>query len=181
MNEPPLIPGYELELFTPPWDPELDGYVAKANLPGDIREVIPYLNAVISGAVYNPEADALTWKEDGFSFGVHPHEVATYLVEDRAEAERVLGQVIERINACRSQREQIRPSHAARQRPKPLELYGLLPRTNCGECGEPTCFTFALKLIALEAVPERCPPLKETAYQPQAAALDELLRGYAGE
>ena len=29
---------------------------------------------------------------------------------------------------------------------KPLDIYKLLPKKNCKECGDPTCLTFAMKL-----------------------------------
>jgi acetyl-CoA decarbonylase/synthase complex subunit gamma len=41
----------------------------------------------------------------------------------------------------------------------PLEVYQLLPKTNCGECGEPTCMAFASKLINRDAKLEDCIPL----------------------
>jgi ArsR family metal-binding transcriptional regulator len=29
-----------------------------------------------------------------------------------------------------------------------MAIFKLLPQTNCKQCGEPTCYTFALKLAA---------------------------------
>jgi acetyl-CoA decarbonylase/synthase complex subunit gamma len=46
---------------------------------------------------------------------------------------------------------------------KALDIYKLLPRKNCKECGEPTCLTFAMKLAGSKAKPELCPYLDETA------------------
>ncbi|MDF2955816.1 MAG: CO dehydrogenase/acetyl-CoA synthase gamma subunit [Candidatus Alkanophagales archaeon MCA70_species_2] len=43
----------------------------------------------------------------------------------------------------------------------PMELYGLLPRTNCGECGEKTCMAFASLLIERGKKLEECKPLLE--------------------
>jgi len=34
----------------------------------------------------------------------------------------------------------------AKQKLSPIELYRLLPKTNCRECGEQGCFPFAVKL-----------------------------------
>ncbi|WP_246589211.1 acetyl-CoA decarbonylase/synthase complex subunit gamma [Methanofollis formosanus] len=44
---------------------------------------------------------------------------------------------------------------------KALEVYKLLPKTNCKECGFPTCLAFAMKLAAGGVEPERCPYLDE--------------------
>jgi acetyl-CoA decarbonylase/synthase, CODH/ACS complex subunit gamma len=38
-----------------------------------------------------------------------------------------------------------------------LEIYKLLPRTNCKECGYPTCLAFAMKLAAKQAELSTCP------------------------
>jgi acetyl-CoA decarbonylase/synthase complex subunit gamma len=46
---------------------------------------------------------------------------------------------------------------------KALDIYKLLPKKNCKECGEPTCLTFAMKLAGAKAKPELCPYLDENA------------------
>jgi acetyl-CoA decarbonylase/synthase complex subunit gamma len=46
---------------------------------------------------------------------------------------------------------------------KSLEIYNLLPKTNCGECGLPTCLAFAMKLAAKKAEPKSCPYLSKEA------------------
>lgn len=56
-----------------------------------------------------------------------------------------------------------------------LSVYQLLPQTNCGECGEITCMTFASKLLERRANVEECPPLSEAKYQHQAAELRDLV------
>src|SRR3990172_7497432 len=38
-----------------------------------------------------------------------------------------------------------------------LEIYKLLPQTNCKECGYPTCLAFAMKLAAKQAELKACP------------------------
>ena len=38
-----------------------------------------------------------------------------------------------------------------------LDIYKQLPKTNCGDCGVPTCLAFAMKLAAKQASLEQCP------------------------
>ncbi len=45
----------------------------------------------------------------------------------------------------------------------PPEIYKLLPKTNCGECGVPTCMAFAFKVARGKASPVECPYLSEEA------------------
>jgi len=44
-----------------------------------------------------------------------------------------------------------------------IEIYKLLPQTNCKECGEPTCLAFAMKLAAGKTELALCPYLSEEA------------------
>lgn len=52
-----------------------------------------------------------------------------------------------------------------------LQIYKLLPRTNCKECGFPTCLAFAMKLAAKQAELAACPYVSDEAKaQLEAAA-----------
>jgi acetyl-CoA decarbonylase/synthase complex subunit gamma len=44
-----------------------------------------------------------------------------------------------------------------------IEIFKLLPKTNCKECGEPTCLAFAMKLAAGKADLSTCPYVSEEA------------------
>jgi len=57
----------------------------------------------------------------------------------------------------------------------PLDVYQLLPRTNCGECGEKNCMAFAAKVVNREVEIEKCPPILEEKYRDQYEKLKELL------
>lgn len=59
----------------------------------------------------------------------------------------------------------------------PLEVYNLLPKTNCGKCGEKNCLSFATRLVNLEVEVERCTPLVEEAqYKENYVKLKNLLK-----
>lgn len=51
-----------------------------------------------------------------------------------------------------------------------LEIYKLLPRTNCKDCGQPTCLAFAMQLAAGKASLDACPHIGEEARERLAAA-----------
>lgn len=60
--------------------------------------------------------------------------------------------------------------------PTPIQIYQLLPKTNCGRCGEPNCMAFAVKLVNFEALPEHCPPIiEDTSYREDLKKLKTLL------
>jgi len=83
--------------------------------------------------------------------------------------------LIKLVNRTWERRDQIEPSYETRRRPTALEIYKLLPHTNCKACGEATCFVFANKLAAGQVELERCTPLAEPQYAGQRAKLAELL------
>ncbi|MBF8258304.1 MAG: CO dehydrogenase/acetyl-CoA synthase delta subunit, TIM barrel [Actinobacteria bacterium] len=51
-----------------------------------------------------------------------------------------------------------------------LDIYKLLPRTNCKECGFPTCLAFAMQMAAGKAGIDKCPPASEEAKAALGAA-----------
>ena len=167
-----LIDGFDLEVFTPPCEPGAERFAARARLKAPIDAVLPYLNATLRGAVYNPAAGALTWKKGGHNIAFHAYEIATSNVEDRGAAVKELRGLVDLVNRTWDSRAEITPDLETHQRPTPMAVYKLLPRTNCKACGEPTCFTFALRLAAAQAQVEGCPAL----FEPGQAHVLEALR-----
>lgn len=65
-----------------------------------------------------------------------------------------------------------------------IEIYKLLPKTNCGECGFPTCLAFAMQLANQKVSLEKCPHVTdETTQALEASALPpiRLVKIGAGE
>jgi ArsR family metal-binding transcriptional regulator len=143
-----LIEQYDLEVFTPPCEPGAERYAARVRLTADISEIMPYLNATLGGAVYHPTANALTWKKGGHNVAFHAYEIVTSNVEDREGADKELKGLVDLVNRTWERRAEITPDNTTRQRPTSMAIFKLLPQTNCKQCGEPTCYTFALKLAA---------------------------------
>ena len=46
-----------------------------------------------------------------------------------------------------------------------LDIYKLLPKTNCKECGFPTCLAFAMQIAAKKVSLDKCPHVSEEAKQ----------------
>jgi ArsR family metal-binding transcriptional regulator len=172
-----LLQSYHLDLFAPPCDPGAERWSAKAALADDIGAALPYLNTAIKGAIYNHAARALTWRMGGHTIAVRPREIAISNLVDKDAAATEMQRVVELIKRTWEHRAEITPSIEMRQRLKPMQVYRLLPATNCKGCGQPTCFTFALKLTAGEAELEQCAPLFTDAYREKRDQLIALLEG----
>lgn len=170
-----LIEHYDLEIFTPPCDPGTERFSARARLLGDISEVLPYLNATLRGAVYAEAAAVLTWKNGGHHIAFRAYEIATSNVEDRDAAIKELEGLVDLVNRTWERRAEITPYYATRQRPTAMAVYKLLPGTNCRQCGQPSCWNFALKLAAAQVELVGCQPLYEMANAERLEALEALL------
>jgi acetyl-CoA decarbonylase/synthase complex subunit gamma len=58
----------------------------------------------------------------------------------------------------------------------PIDVYMLLPKTNCKECGEENCMAFATKLVNREVSIEQCPPLLSKKFEKNYKQLKEMLK-----
>jgi len=65
------------------------------------------------------------------------------------------------INGASEKKDEIEPKDEGAPKAKLLEILKLLPKTNCRECGQPTCMVFAARIIEGAKGPEDCPHLEK--------------------
>lgn len=58
----------------------------------------------------------------------------------------------------------------------PIDVYKLLPKTNCKECGEANCMAFATKIVNREVQIDQCPPLLKKEHEKAYNQLKEMLK-----
>lgn len=58
---------------------------------------------------------------------------------------------------------------------QPLQIYRMLPRTNCKLCGSPTCYAFAFDLIGRSKNLSSCPPLLQEEFAENYHMLKDML------
>jgi ArsR family metal-binding transcriptional regulator len=170
-----LIDGYHLEVLTPRCEPGSERFAAVAHLVNDIRDVLPYLNATLAGAVYNGSAPALIWKTCGHSVAFHPDHIGVSNVEDRDEAVLEVEELVALVNRTWENRAEIEPTLRERRRAVPMEVYLLLPRTNCKACGLETCFIYATRLTLGQVELRACPLLARPEHRDRLTRLRRLL------
>ena len=171
-----LIKSYELAISISTHDTQDFEYEAIAHLDTDIREALPYLNATLSRGIYKPGRPSLAWHKDGHNITFWSDRIAADGLESREQVKEIIESLVALVNETWERRGEIEPDDTTHERRQPLELYRLLPRTNCKRCGEETCFAFALKLAAGQADPEGCRPMyEEGAHAEQRTQLEALL------
>lgn len=155
---------------------ELGKIVVVGEPDAPIDGVLPLLNAILPTVVsYNLMAGIMTLRRQPGLLTLYPQRVTLTQVGDVEEALELLAAVRDLVNQIWAQREQIQPRQEGRRIPRPLDVYELLPRSNCRACGEPTCMAFAFGLLQGRHRPEACPPLRD----PDAAAQLLALQGLA--
>jgi ArsR family metal-binding transcriptional regulator len=156
-----LLESYSKKISRPECNPSFQSLHCIAHLDQDITDVLPYLNSVLGGFEYFKDPSAVTFRTQGKIITVHPCEIAVNALRDEEEADKILEWLKREINDAWEKRGEITPRYEGAPKPGVLEILKLLPKTNCRECGQPTCMVFAI-LVAQDAKgPEDCPPMDE--------------------
>jgi ArsR family metal-binding transcriptional regulator len=172
---------YDLHLEAPACEPGAEYWNATATFKNDISDVFPYLNAEWSDVIYNPGANQITWRLDDHAVAVKSHEITISNLPDRDTATLKLEMIVAEINRIWMDRENLTPVHTSRKRLVAMEVYQLLPQTNCKLCGQATCFALASKITVGEADIQDCTPLfDEDQYAAKRQDLTEMLAASAG-
>jgi ArsR family metal-binding transcriptional regulator len=169
-----LLKTYTKKIFRPECNPSFQSLHCIAHLDEDIREALPYLNAVLGGFEYFKDPPAVTFRVQGKIITVHPREIAVNALRDEEEAEKILAWLKREINEAWDRRTEIEPSYEGAPKPKILEILKLLPKTNCRQCGSPTCMVFATNVAEGVKGPQDCPPLAED----QGRKLENYMRPF---
>jgi len=154
-----LLKSYSKEILRPECNPGFESVHCIAHLDQDISAVLPYLNAVLGGFEYLKDPLAVIFRSQGKFITVHGRKIAVNALRDEGEADKILAWLKREINQAWENRPSIEPSYEGAPRPKLIEILKLLPKTNCKECGEPTCMVFAARMTEGVKEPADCPPM----------------------
>jgi ArsR family metal-binding transcriptional regulator len=152
-----------------------------AELSDDISEVFPYLNAVVKNAVYTPEAPNLNFKMDTGFISLMPREINVGQVACEEDGTKILDYVKKLINDTWEKRAKITPIYERKGEIKAKDILDFLPRTNCRECGLPTCFAFAMALLKGRKHLKDCSVLSKQEFAEDKEALARLLQTVVSE
>lgn len=156
-----LLKTYRKEFVRPECRPEAQSVHCIAHLDEDITEVIPYLNAVLGGFQYLKDPPSVSFKVHGKLIAVHPRMICVNALRDEYEGGKIIEWLRQEINDTWERRGEIGPRFEAAPKPKVIEILKLLPKTNCQECGQPTCMVFATQVAEGGKGPEACPQISE--------------------
>ena len=156
-----LLRSYRKEIFRPECNPSFTSLHCLARLDQDVGPALPYLNSHLGGFEYHSDPPAVTFRVQGRLITVHNDRIAINSLKDEAEADKILDWLKREINECWEGRDRIEPSFEGAPQPRLIEVLKLLPKTNCGECGRPTCMVFASQVVEGVLGAGDCPGLQE--------------------
>jgi len=177
-----------LELFSGPiagQDVEVDcgAYGAKFRLDWDVSKLFPYFNAVVHGAQFYETPVYIKFILDDHLCAFYPTEGAFTPVRDFGTAVSFLDTLCAFVMDIHRRRADIIPNHRKYKPVSVLDIYKLLPGTNCRMCGFATCMAFAgalsRKRTSLDGCPYLGPPVEEKAVYPVLDAQGNCIRTVA--
>jgi ArsR family metal-binding transcriptional regulator len=108
---------------------------------------------------YNPEAQTLTFRRPVGFMTLYAERVYITQLRNADEGLELLAALKDAINATWDQRAELVAVTVGRRAPRPLDVWTLLPQTNCKQCGEATCMAFAVGLLQHKRSVIECPLL----------------------
>ncbi len=141
-----------------------------------LEEVLPYLATLPSIIAYNPEARTLTFRRQPGFITLYTEQAHITQVLDEAEGQALLAALTEAINSTWEHRHELVAVTTRRRAPRPLDVWALLPQTNCRQCGEATCMAFAFGLLQQQHALTECLSLQsDGALADRRATLEAML------
>jgi ArsR family metal-binding transcriptional regulator len=170
-----LLKEYRMTVAPPECLPSAVTVTATIEFDDDLAELLPYLNAELGPCVYERAIPFLRVYRDGIPIALYPKKIFIAGVQDEEEAREVFDWVREIVNSVSERKAEIKPSYWSLSDIRPLDVFKLLPKTNCAECRQSTCMAFAAALASGEAGLDECPALTEGQSATQRSELLKLL------
>ena len=156
-----LLHTYRMEIFNNECMPSAMSVQCFAHLEQDVSPALPYLNSVLGGFEYIKNPPSVTFRAQGKLITVHARKIAVNALKDEDEARKIVEWLKREINEAWEKKDEIKPSYESAPRLNVIEILKLLPKTNCKECGTPTCMVFATLVAEGAKGASDCPPLEE--------------------
>lgn len=134
-----------------------------ANMAPPLGGTLKVLDPLFPRGRYSDKISALIMQKGEVITTVYgTGKVTMTMIKNEDEAREALENLRSTINEAIAKG--IAPAPREKIRVEPMEIYKYLPQTNCGKCGEQSCYTFAIKLMSEEVSLDKCIPLKEPEY-----------------
>ena len=136
----------------------------------DVTRLFPYINAFVENAKFYDKPEYIQFTIEDIFCTLYPKDVIAAPFTDRDQALTFIKHLIDFLNDLYVKKDSLEPNYKKFSPVSVIDIYKLLPQTNCKECGHTTCMAFAAALSKSEAIPNKCPyfrdPISESATYP---------------
>ena len=126
-------------------------------LDSDVSDLFPFINAKIEDAQLFDRPKHIQFIHDQAKCTLYPREVVAAAFKNESEARNFADSLMAFLNGLVQSKKAIIPEYKPHRNVSPVDIYKLLPQTNCRKCGFPTCIAFAACLGRGMATPDQCP------------------------
>jgi ArsR family metal-binding transcriptional regulator len=145
-----------------------------ARVSPSLGGALKLLEPIFPRARYSEKIGALIIQKGNILMTIYSTgNVTLTMIKSEQEAKEVLEELRITINDAIAKgvtpvpREKVKVDHA--------EIYQYLPKTNCGVCGDQSCYTFAIRLVGRETTLDKCTPLLDAKYATNLEHLRALI------
>ena len=136
----------------------------------DTAYLFPYINGALDDALWYERPDHVRFLLEGRRCILYPERAAVHFFHSRESALAFISPLIAFLNDLDRRQKEIYPNHNRIKHVHVLDIFRLLPGTNCRDCGYATCMAFAAAVSRGKATADRCPslsrPISEAAVYP---------------
>lgn len=154
-----LLKSYTTSFSRPGCNPSFTSLNCLVQLDQNISEVIPYLNTVFDADQYLSNPPSILCKVHGRLITITGNSIAINALSSKEEAAKILSWLQREINQTWQERETIQPRAYSKGKPQIIEVLKLLPKTNCGQCGQKTCMVAADLMCQGAYTAANCPEM----------------------
>lgn len=143
---------------------------ARLEVDNDLSALFPYINRCVDGSMYFDKPERIQFIFEGVQCTLYSHEIIAAAFNDHDHALSYGENLLLFLNELYEKKAEIKPDYRKIKPLPALEIYKILPKTNCGECGLPSCLAFAGALSRGNANISQCPgtaqPIEKKAVYP---------------
>jgi DNA-binding CsgD family transcriptional regulator/ArsR family metal-binding transcriptional regulator len=138
---------------------------AHFRLDNDIGMLFPYINAAIKDCRFFDNPAHVQLILDDIQCTLYPKEVIAAPFMDQDQAEKFVDRLIDFLNDIYIKKDSLTPNHKTFRPISVIDIYKLLPQTNCKKCGFSTCLAFAGALSKKQTTTDQCPGFARPLYE----------------
>jgi DNA-binding CsgD family transcriptional regulator/ArsR family metal-binding transcriptional regulator len=143
---------------------------ARLEVTCDLEPLFPFINGNVAGVRYFDNPERIQSIFDGVQCTLYSCEIIAAAFNDHDHALSFGENLLSFLNELFVNKNSIKPNYRRSKHLSVIDIYKILPKSNCRECGFQSCLAFAGALCTGEAIIDQCPtagrPIEEKVVYP---------------